>query len=134
MSATLRKVRFIGGPFDGLVVASSDFAVRETLQMPTSSVRLRRFDTIGDELAGHTCTAYRLASARATTTDGRPTVELRYDFVGFEIVEACVAGDGPPSASPRWLLAVLQWSRGIPRKLGDWMLEPIDYPLKVSPR
>jgi hypothetical protein len=132
MNATLRNVRFIGGPFDGLDFTRSDFPIRETLRMPVSSDRVRRIDTVGEERAGYTCTAYRLASSRAIVTDGRPTIELRYDFVGFEVLEA--VSDSSQSASPHWLSAILQWTRSIPRKFGDWMLEPIDYPLKVSQR
>jgi hypothetical protein len=130
MNASLYKVRLVGGPVDGLVLSDLPFNVRNKLQMPSSPAAVRCRQTDCYELAEYWST-YVLTSTHRTTQDGHLIAYLRYDFLGYELLETQAERDSPRQCALRWFIGLGTWLAQVPRGLAKWMLEPIDYPLKV---
>ncbi|MGD9721390.1 MAG: hypothetical protein AB7O59_09285 [Pirellulales bacterium] len=63
---------------------------------------------------------------------GQPTTCLRYDFLGYGLLEGQVERKlARQRALHRWVRP-RNWISNLNRKLTDWMLEPIDYPLNMA--
>jgi hypothetical protein len=131
MNARTFKIRYVGGPLDGLVVTDSCLRVETTRRMPPNPAVVRCTGTRCFELVGFWCTVYRLTSQKATFENGHTPITLRYDFVGYELLKTSRQRDGRPVAGSRRLTAVREWLRSIPGKLAKWMLEPVDHPLQL---
>lgn len=131
MNASLFTVHFVGGPSDGLVLRDPRFNVRDKLQMPASAAIVRRGQSHCYELKGYWSTAYLLTSRHRTIEDGHPTTCFRYDFLGYELLETQAQRKSSRHRGPRWLIGLGNWFSQVPRRCAKWMLEPIDYPLKV---
>jgi hypothetical protein len=131
MNASLYTVRFVGGPSDGLVLSDPHFNVQDELQMPASPAVVRCGQTRCYELVGHWSTAYRLTSSHCTIEDCHPTTCLRYDFIGYELLKTQSARELSRYVAPGWLTNLGTWFSQVPGRFARWMVEPIDYPLKV---
>jgi hypothetical protein len=83
------------------------------------------------ELVGYWSTAYLLTSRERGMEDGQPTTWLRYDFLGYELLKTQAERASAQQDTPRRGAAVRTWVSSLRRKFVDWMLEPIDHPLKV---
>jgi hypothetical protein len=59
------------------------------------------------------------------------TTCLTYDFLGYELLKTRAEQESQRQCAPRWLIGVRGWLLQARRALAKWMLEPIDYPLKV---
>ena len=63
--------------------------------------------------------------------DGHATTWLRYEFFGYELLETQVDRERLRHAVPSCLTSLGIWLAQVPRRIAKWMLEPVDYPLKV---
>jgi hypothetical protein len=124
-------VQFAGGPSDGLVLSEPHFETRDKLQMPAAPAFVRCGQQSCFELVGYWSTAYRLTGQHQAIEAGRPTTCLRYDFLGYELLTRAEHESARRGSLPR-PLGLRAWFSRLRRKFVDWMLEPIEYPLKVS--
>ena len=98
--------------------------------MPASPAAVRCGQTSCYELVGYWSTAYRLTSQRRTLEDGHSTTALRYEFLGYELLETRAEGESLRQ-NARWLVGLRNWFSMLPRRFAKWMVDPIDYPLKL---
>jgi hypothetical protein len=115
-----------------LVLSEPHFEPQDKLRMPAGPAFVRRGQGRCNELVGYWSTAYLLRSRRRTMEAGRPTTCLRYHFLGYELLETQAERDSARRGSPVRLLNPRAWFSRLRRKFVDWMLEPIDHPLKVG--
>jgi hypothetical protein len=131
MNTSLCTVQFVGGPSDGLVLYDPDFKVRDKLELPARPA----FEILGEtrwcELVGHWSTAYMLTARQRTLEDGYPTTHLRYDFRGYELAEAQAARNPYHEGAALWTIALRSRVSEYGRRFVRWILEPVDFPLKV---
>lgn len=129
MNTSLYTVEFVGGPSDGLVLSDPHFDVRDKLQMPAVPACLRSGNARGHELVGYWSTAYLLTSKHRTIVDGQLTTYLTYDFLGYELLETKTERES--QSAPHWLNRMRNCLSQARRAFAQWMLAPIDHPLKV---
>lgn len=123
-------VRFVGGPSDGLVLSDSRFSPQDKVQMPAGPALVQCGHQLCRELVGHWSTAYSLTSRGRAVEHGQRTMYLRYDFVGYELLEMPTERASAQQDGPR-RVAVRTWFSKLGRKFVDWMLEPVNHPLMV---
>jgi hypothetical protein len=83
MNTPVYRLRFIGGPRDGLAVTTTSSFCEEALRILASPI-VRRVNNNCYELVGHYNAAYRLTSKHHAMENGCPTVHCLFEFVGFE--------------------------------------------------
>ena len=125
------QVEFVGGPSDGLVLSDPHFRPRGKLQMPAMPAIAPRGHNEWWEL-GHWFTTYQLASRRFSLDEGHPATCLRYDFLGYEPVRTQIGRASRTRRAQPWLTGMGSWLAHIRHRISKWMLEPLDYPLRVS--
>ena len=87
MGAVIYRVRFVGGPSDGLAIDVRNDSLRDrsTLRLPGRPV-VGRAD--GDQIHSRSqrnCSVYVLSTRCRMDVGGQPTIHLEYSFTGFEI-------------------------------------------------
>ncbi len=134
MDAYLYHVNFVGGPSDGLVIqttrATFDSKLTLTLAVSPATTECDRMGSC-DAADRARCT-YRRTSRQVCEEGGQPTIHLRYDFLKFETPDREAGDQTPDVASQGWLARGRAIGRRAGNKLLAWMLEPIDYPLKLT--
>ena len=125
------RVRFVGGPSDGLVLSDPDFKIRTKLQMPAAPAFVQCGQHSCRELVGYWFTTYQLRGRQRVIEAGRLTTCLRYDFVGYEPLENQVERDSSRRRAPERWVGLRNWFSQLRRKVANWMLEPIDHPLRA---
>jgi hypothetical protein len=133
MNTSLCRIEFVGGPSDGLVLSDPHFTARHKLQMPAAPAFVPHGRRLCCRPSSYWSTAYRLTSRERAIESGRPTTCLRYDFTGYELFETQAKRERGHKRRPRRMAAVRTWFSNLRRKFVDFMLEPIDHPLKVQP-
>jgi hypothetical protein len=123
-------VQFVGGPCDGLVLTDLHFEQRDTVRMPgrPANGECSQSDA---EFVGSGTTAYELTIEHRTIDAGQPTKCLRYDFRGYEGGARSIEGAACRRPGSQRLLGLRNRCSRLSRRFADWMLEPIDYPLKM---
>ena len=86
MNTSVYRLRFIGGPRDGLAVTTTSSFCEEALRILASPI-VRRVNNNCYELVGYYNTAYRLTSKHHTMENGCPIVHCLFEFVGFESLD-----------------------------------------------
>ena len=110
-----------------MILSDPHFNARDKLQMPASPATVRSGQTHCYELVGYWSSAYLLTSRHHAIEDGHPTTCLRYDFLGYELLETHAEREPQRPFSPRWLIGLGNWFSQLPRRFVKWMAEPIDY-------
>jgi hypothetical protein len=129
MNPHLYRVRFVGGPADGVIVVTTSFSLRDKLWMPAGSAAGTNYR---DMAASRCSAAYRLSRQQHTVKDGFPTVLYEFEFAGFESNARPSVSKSRPRSRSRWLSRL---STAISRcwvGLAAWMMAPIDHPLILS--
>jgi hypothetical protein len=124
-------VQFVGGPCDGLVLTDLHFERRDTVRMPGRPANGECSRHSRPEFVGPGITEYKLTIEHRTIDAGQPTKCLRYDYLGYEGSARLIAGAAGGRPGPQRLLGLRKRCSRLSRRLADWMLEPIDYPLKM---
>ncbi len=134
MDAYRYHVNFVGGPSDGLVIqtARATFESKLTLTLAVSPATTE-CDRMGScDVADRARCTYRMTSRQVREEWGQPTIHLRYEFLKFETPDREAGGRTSDAASQSWLARCRAIGRRAGNKLLAWMLEPIDYPLKLT--
>jgi hypothetical protein len=131
MIVTRFVIQFVGGPSDGLVLSDPHFIVRNKVELPAGPAIVRRDPTRCYELIGNWTAAYLFCGSQRNCECGCPTTELRYRFVGYELIGSHSASDIGRHAAPSRAQALGHWFGNLPARLAKWLLEPIDHPLKT---
>lgn len=134
MDAYLYHVNFVGGPSDGLVIqtARATFESKLTLTLAFSPTTTE-CDCAGScAVSDGGGSTYRMTSRQVREEGGQPTIHLRYDFLKFETPDREAGDQTSDAASQSWLARGRAISQRAANKLMAWMLEPIDYPLKLT--
>jgi hypothetical protein len=131
MKPHLHRIRFIGGPSDGVVVVATSFPFGDKLWMPASPVAIEPDTNCCYMPPGRCSAAYNVSCKRHTVENGCPSVLYEFKFAGFEPCKAPSAPKSRSNSMSRWLspLATLisRWRVG----LAKWMVAPVNHPLKL---
>ena len=131
MGAVIYRVRFVGGPSDGLAINVRDDSLRDrsTLRLPVRPVSGRADGGHIHNRSRRNCSVYVLSTRCRMDVGGQPTIHLEYRFTGIEIPDRGARRRlTQPRLHPETALAssLSRWRQ----KIGRWMLAPVDYPLK----
>ncbi len=132
MKTSFCTIQFFGGPSDGLILRGPGFTVRDKLDLPSCPAFKRHRQTSCYELVGQWSTAYGLTSKLRKLEAGHPTTYLRYDFLGYELTKTHADRSSAGPVASRWLACVRNALSRCVHSFASWMLEPVDYPLKVA--
>ena len=135
MNAALFQVELVGGPDDGLFTQVGTFPGR-TVFLPA-----RPADTSESESGGGAAPAvhvalYELARGQySCDMSGFPIISLRYEFakIGATRGRATPAGPDRRLRSRESAVRSHDWLRSLRHRLATWVMEPIDYPMKLGP-
>jgi hypothetical protein len=131
MKPHLHRIRFIGGPSDGVVVVATSFPFGDKLWMPASPIEIETGTNSCYLPTAHCSAAYNVSCKRHVLENGCPSVLYEFKFAGFEPYSKLATSKSRPHSMPRWVsrLAMLisHWRVG----LAKWMVAPVDHPLKL---
>lgn len=131
MGEIMHRLRFVGGPSDGLaiVVRDGSFRERATLRLPSRPLVGRADGCYFHQRLRGYGSVYVLSTRCRMGVGGQATVHLEYHFTGFEIPDrGAIRRRTQPRLRPMTVLtsSLSRWRQ----KVGRWMLAPVDYPLK----
>lgn len=125
------RIRFIGGPSDGVVVVATSFPFGDKLWMPATPVAVAAETNCCYMPPTRCVAAYKVSCKRHTVENGYPAVLYEFEFVGFEPRTRAIASNFRPHSMSRWLgrftIVISRWRAGLVK----WLLAPITYPLRV---
>jgi hypothetical protein len=124
-------VQLVGGPSDGLVLSDPDFTAQGKLWMGGTPALVRRGGQSCRELVGYWSPVYRLTSRERGVAGDQPTTRLRYDFLGYELLDTKSAREPVRHRTPRPHAGLRIRLSQLGRRFASWLLEPIDHPLRV---
>jgi hypothetical protein len=123
-------VEFVGGPLDGLVLSDSEFRAHHELKMPTLA-KEQNHESAPDDIRRDWLTAYRFTGEPAATENDSSSPRVPYVFLGHDRAAGEIERQAArPRPSPR-VISIRRWLCKLGHRVRDWMLEPVDYPLKV---
>jgi hypothetical protein len=133
MRSLVYHVEFIGGPSDGLVIDATrlSFRPKKRLSLSVSPVLVQHARTKCYEYVGQTSSTYLMTSRQYREADGGPAVHLRYEFLAFQYENRTARTTQAVTPRRRWPMTLLFATRHVWKKLANWMLTPIPYPLKI---
>jgi hypothetical protein len=114
MNVRLLAVQFVGGPWDGVVLAGFP----TELQVPAGDEIVHRGCAPGAEPLGPWAAAYHL---KCEIASGQSAHCFRYDFAGYE-------PPGRRNGEVPWRDRLGGWLGAAAGRLAQWMTQPIDFP------
>jgi hypothetical protein len=122
MSTSLFSIQLIGGPADGLHVATNHVPER-TLRSSKDQV----------DPSNATLAQYDLTDSRyGVDARGFPTIEMKYEFAGAtESSDGCLTLGTASRVVPSRIERLASWAISCRRGLSAWMMAPIGYPMQI---
>ena len=101
------KIRFVGGPSGGAVVAATHFAPDEKLWMPASAASVEPLSERRRRSRVHCRSVYRLSGTHHTVEDSHPTIHYEYEFAGLESLKGDCETQSSATAQHPWLHRII---------------------------